>query len=97
MTAFTLKERQILRSLVAGRRPDQIAEEMEATVGTVNLHLREIQAKAGLAHRYQIVPYVLQNPTCLSRRAALGPGLHPVNPACPCCYCTVLQDRPRAA
>jgi DNA-binding CsgD family transcriptional regulator len=97
MTAFTLKERQILRSLVAGRCPDQIADEMEATVGTVNLHLREIQAKAGLAHRYQIIPYVLQNPACLSRRGALGPGLHPVNPDCPCYYCTVLHEQPRAA
>ena len=92
MAGLTFRERMVLRLLVGGRSPAEIADALESSIATVNLHLRSIQRKAKLEHRYQIIPWILQNPTSLARRGLAGEGLHPYDPGCTCVHCWLLKD-----
>lgn len=51
---LTPKESQIVRLMVTGLRPKQIAWNLEASLHTVNTHLANIKQKFGCANSFQL-------------------------------------------
>jgi DNA-binding NarL/FixJ family response regulator len=58
---LTDREIEVLRRLVAGQRPTDIAEEMHLSVKTVSTHKANIQHKLGLASTAALIRYGLEN------------------------------------
>ena len=97
MIYFSFREREILRLLACGRSAAEIGEALETSVATINRHLREIQQKAGLENRHQILPYLHQNPQCLVKRNGSSRGLHAPSETCRCFNCRTLRGESLAA
>jgi DNA-binding CsgD family transcriptional regulator len=91
---FTLRERTIMRQMFSGHNIAQISEELEISVGTVNLRIRAICSKVAPQNRYQLIVYIFQYPRCLLEGSECPCGMHRVTDTCPCWYC---QDGPLAA
>lgn len=78
-----------MRYFFLGRDAAESAELLESTVGTVNLHLRHCQTKAGVNSRTALFAWLVQNPGALQRRGKWIKGLHRPNPDCRCAHCTI--------
>jgi len=52
---LTQREKDVLSYLAAGKRPDQIAFDMNLTIPTINLHIQKAKKRLGAATREQAV------------------------------------------
>jgi DNA-binding NarL/FixJ family response regulator len=55
------REREIMRRLVRGERPTEIADAMELSVKTVSTHKARLLAKLGLPSLAALIRYTLDN------------------------------------
>jgi hypothetical protein len=79
-----------MRFLFLGIEPAVIADALECRIGTVNVHLRNCAAKAGVPNRVALQAYVYQHPAVLKRHGHAPRGLdhHPEGCTCERPYCT---------
>lgn len=54
---ITERELEIIQLLVSGRRPKEIADELNISPFTVNTHRRNIYKKLGITHSYELAKY----------------------------------------
>jgi DNA-binding CsgD family transcriptional regulator len=93
---FSRHDRIILRMLIRGLSPNQVAAELEITESTANHHVRNVCKKAGVTGFHQLIIYVMQQPFCLRRNGTrrLSPptnkGLRPPGYVDDSPYCRAL-------
>ena len=87
----TYRERTILAYRSLGYSPADVAHLLEATLQTINRHLRTAERKAGVQNRQQMMIYIMQNPQVL-HQGGRGPiGIHAPSPTCACGYCVMMR------
>ena len=66
-----------------------MADALQVGIGTVNVHLRNCAAKAGVPNRVALHAYVYQNPVVMKRHGHAPRGLdhHPEGCTCDRPYC----------
>lgn len=94
LVSFPYRERIILRHFVGGLTVPEIASELELSVATIHLHLRNSQRRAGLRHRGEIPLYLYQNPGVLAKHGKGARGLHSPAEDCPCPHCRLMRRDP---
>ena len=57
---LTEREAEIIRLLVGGNRPKEVAEMLHISLYTVNTHKKNIYRKLGVNHSYELAKYAVE-------------------------------------
>lgn len=86
VVALSARECDVLRLLVHGRSPTEIARECHLTEKTARQYLRLLCQGVGVKGMRQLVIWAIQNPGTTAGRPARA-GLHPSNCQCGSAAC----------
>jgi DNA-binding CsgD family transcriptional regulator len=89
---YSRRQRDVLKLVVAGKAPKEIAAELEISSKTVYRRIRAMCKAAAVHSPAELMVWALQHPEAFERDAQCEPGLHPIGCLCPAAYCVATRQ-----